>query len=150
QFIPQQNPQDIDLKVLAVFKPILIEGEHQIEVMAKDGAGNLRYFQAPFYVSSEFLIANVMNYPNPFQNETEFTYILTQDADQVKIKIYTIAGRLIRELDFLPNRVGFNHFSWNGLDHDQDTLANGVYLYKIIARKGDQQMEVVEKFVVMR
>ncbi len=150
QFIPQQNPDEPELKALAIFQPQLTEGEHQIEVIAKDEAANMRYFQAHFLVSSDFLITNVMNYPNPFRNETEFTYNLTQDADQVRLKMYTISGRLIQEMDFLPAGVGFNQFLWDGRDRDGDTLSNGVYLYKIIARKGDQQVEVVEKFVVMR
>ncbi|MFQ5605416.1 MAG: C25 family cysteine peptidase [bacterium] len=150
QLIPQQNPADAQLKALAVFRPTLSEGEHQIEVLAKDPAGNLRYFQVHFLVSSEFGIAEVMNYPNPFQDATEFTYVLTQEADEVRMKLYTIAGRLIKTVGFLPARVGFNHFPWDGRDQDGDALSNGVYLYKIIARKGDRQIEVVEKFVVMR
>ncbi|MFQ6114107.1 MAG: interleukin-like EMT inducer domain-containing protein, partial [bacterium] len=150
QLIPQEGANGPDLKALVLFKPQLTEGEHILEIIAKDGLGNFSYFQNAFVVSSEFLIANVMNYPNPFVSETDFTYILTQPADRVRIKIYTISGRLIREIDLLPTRVGFNQFHWNGRDHDKDFLANGVYLYKIIARKGDQQVEIVEKFVVMR
>ncbi|MFQ5824755.1 MAG: C25 family cysteine peptidase [bacterium] len=150
QLIPQNDSNDPDLKALVIFTPQLTDGEHTLEIVAKDASGNLRTFQNQFYVSSKFLIANVMNYPNPFRTETDFTYVLTQPADEVRIKIYTISGRLIRELDFIPTQVGFNQFHWNGRDHDGDALSNGVYLYKIIARKSDQQVEIVEKFVVMR
>ena len=149
EFIPQIDPQN-DLRALLIYRPFLDEGDHRLEVLAKDISENLGYVEQTFMVSSEFLIANVMNYPNPFSETTEFTYILTQPSDEVKIKIYTVAGRLIRELEFLPSSVGFNSFLWNGRDHDKDFLANGVYLYKIIARKGDQQIEVIDKFVVMR
>ncbi|MFQ6116620.1 MAG: CARDB domain-containing protein, partial [bacterium] len=150
QLIPQDISSDPDLKAIVVFTPQLSDGEHRLEFIAKDRSGNLRYFQTQILVSSEFLIANVMNYPNPFRTETDFTYILTQPADEIRIKIYTIAGRLIRELDFAPTRAGFNQVHWNGRDHDGDRLGNGVYLYKIIARRGEKQIERVEKFVVMR
>jgi hypothetical protein len=150
QFIPQSNPEQRDLKALVMFTANLSEGDHQIEVFARDPSGNLNYFEQEFQVSSRFQITEVLNYPNPLQNETAFTYILTQDADEVRLKIYTVAGRLIHEADFLPARVGFNQFQWNARDFDGDALANGVYLYKLIARRGDEQVEVVEKLVVMR
>ncbi|NIR49848.1 T9SS type A sorting domain-containing protein [candidate division KSB1 bacterium] len=150
QFIPQQNSEDESLKAITLFRPMLTEGEHQIEVLAEDETGNLRYFQVDFVVSSNLLITNVMNYPNPFQSQTEFTYILTQGADDVRIKIYTISGRLIQEIEFLPSQVGFNHYLWDGRDQAGDVLANGVYLYKLIARRGQEQFEVVEKFGIVR
>jgi hypothetical protein len=150
QFVPQSNPQQSDLKALTIFAPQLTEGDHRIEVFARDQSGNLNYFDQEFQVSSRFLLTEVMNYPNPFHNETAFTYILTQDADEVRLKIYTVAGRLIHQSEFLPGRVGFNQFQWNARDFDGDVLANGVYLYKLIARRGDEQVEVVEKLVVMR
>ena len=150
QLLEQQNSQEQRLRAISVFEPSLREGTHKIEVIARDISGNLRYFQAEVHVSEDFLLANVMNYPNPFRDETDFTYILTQEADLVRLKIYTVSGRLIQEFDFAPTRAGFNQFRWDGRDFDGDTLSNGVYFYKIIARKGDQQMEVVEKLVVMR
>lgn len=150
QFLPQSNPEQRDLKALTIFTANLSEADHQIEVFARDESGNLNYFEQEFQVSSRFRLTEVLNYPNPFQNETAFTYILTQDADEVRLKIYTVAGRLIHEADFLPARVGFNQFQWNARDFDGDTLANGVYLYKLIARKDGEQVEVVEKLVVMR
>ncbi|HEX9653631.1 MAG TPA: interleukin-like EMT inducer domain-containing protein, partial [bacterium] len=150
QFVPQSNPEQRDLKALSIFRAQLGDGDHRIEVFARDQSGNLNFFEQEFQVSSSFRVTEVLNYPNPLQNETAFTYILTQDADEVRLKIYTVAGRLIQEADFLPARVGFNQFEWNARDFDGDTLANGVYLYKLIARRGEEQVEVVEKLVVMR
>jgi hypothetical protein len=150
EFLPQQNPDDRELQALTLFAPLLDEGNHRIDVIAKDASGNVQSFETNFAVSDEFSINEVMNYPNPFVDFTDFTYILTQPADRVKIKIYTISGRLIRELEFAPTDVGFNQLRWDGLDDDRDLLSNGVYLYKIIARKGDEQKEVIEKLVIMR
>jgi len=149
EFMPQLNPTE-DVRVLIVLRPQLDDGDHRLEVVVKDASENLTFVERQFVVSSEFIIANVMNYPNPFAQMTEFTYVLTQPADEVKIKIYTVAGRLIRELEFAPANAGFNALHWDGRDDDADFLANGVYLYKIIARRGNQQVAALDKFVVMR
>ena len=75
-------------------------------------------------------VNNLVNYPNPFKDDTQFTFELTQSAE-AEIKIYTVAGRLIRTLrpGILP--AGYNQVYWDGKDTDGDGLANGVYLYKI-------------------
>jgi flagellar hook assembly protein FlgD len=55
----------------------------------------------------------------------------------------------------MPNaQSGFNALSWDGRDRDGDELANGVYLYKVIAtqRRNDEMLraEKIEKLVVQR
>ena len=67
------------------------------------------------------------------------------------IKIYTVSGRLIKILPNLPGDPGFNASPWDGLDEDGDRLANGVYLYKILARgTGGQRKEQIGRLFVMR
>lgn len=150
EFIPNSNPGDNELKATVLFTPTLTDGDHVLEIIAKDISDNSKYISNNFIVSEDFSLTNVMNYPNPFNRTTEFTYIITQPADGVKIKIFTVAGRLIMILDNLPTRVGFNQFLWDGRDRDGDRIANGVYLYKIIARQSSRQAEVIEKLVIMR
>jgi len=150
QFIPNPRGRGSEVKAQVRFTPELSDGDHLLEVVARDATGNSLYSRVDFRVLSELKLLRVLNYPNPFASETSFTYILTQPADQVSIKIYTLAGRLIRKLEGLPGFAGFNHFLWDGRDQDGDPLANGVYLYKVIAKSGDQQVEVIEKLVVMR
>ena len=147
---PPPPGSEPNLRAVVVFAPELAPGEHELTVLAEDEASNVRVARTTFFVSEAFHITDVMNYPNPFRRQTAFTYILTQEADEVRLKIYTVSGLLINEYDFLPTDVGFNQFEWEARDRDGDALANGVYLYKIIARRARQQAEVVEKFVVVR
>ncbi|MCX7785098.1 MAG: C25 family cysteine peptidase [candidate division WOR-3 bacterium] len=81
-----------------------------------------------------------------------FTFELTQPA-WVQIKIYTIAGRLINTLPERYCSFGYNQIEWNGKDADGDIPANGVYLYKIIARSyesgKEEKKSIVEKFIIM-
>jgi flagellar hook assembly protein FlgD len=67
----------------------------------------------------------------------------------VRIKIYTVSGRLIQEIESIA-QPGFNKIEWMGLDVQGDRLANGVYLYKIIVDDGEQKVETIEKLTVLR
>ncbi|MDZ7344683.1 MAG: hypothetical protein ONA90_09250, partial [candidate division KSB1 bacterium] len=78
---------------------------------------------------------------------------LNLDAE-VQVKIYTLSGRLIQVLEMPQAQSGFNALSWDGRDRDGDRVANGVYLYKVIAihRRNDEilRAEKIEKLVVQR
>lgn len=131
-------------------RPELENGTHTLEVLVRDFAGNSTYFRRSFEVAANFALRDVLNYPNPFQDNTHFTYILTRSANQVTIKIYTIAGRLIRTIEQAPGELGFNFFAWDGRDQEADEIANGVYLYKIIAKRDDQKLEQIQKLIRMK
>ncbi|MCL4707515.1 T9SS type A sorting domain-containing protein [bacterium] len=132
------------------FRPRLDAGLHHIKFEVRDATQNIATDEIEVRVDAELHLHEVMNYPNPFANETEFTYYLTQPAQQVTIKIFTLAGRLIATFEHAPANAGFNRFAWNGRDADGDALANGVYFYKVIARADHATDEVVQKLVVMR
>ncbi len=132
------------------FRPRLDAGLHHIKFEVRDATQNSAVDEIAIRVDAELHLREVMNYPNPFANETEFTYYLTQPAQQVTIKIFTLAGRLIAAFEHAPANAGFNRFAWNGRDGDGDALANGVYFYKVIARADHANDEVVQKLVVMR
>jgi len=80
---------------------------------------------------------NVTNFPNPFAGATQFTFELSQSAD-VSINIFTLGGRKIMQIEQEYFSVGFHTIDWNGKDAFGDKLANGVYLYRLIA-VGDEE-----------
>ncbi|MBS4015737.1 MAG: hypothetical protein KGZ86_04805, partial [Candidatus Latescibacteria bacterium] len=71
----------------------------------------------------------------------------------VEIKIYTIAGRLVKIISNRMCNFGYNQIEWDGLDQYGQTPANGVYLYKITGRSvdftRDDKQSVIEKFVIL-
>lgn len=100
--------------------------------------------------TEDILLTDVVNYPNPFRNETRFTFQTNVPGAQVKIKIYTVTGRLIQELEGV-SVMGYNdEIQWDGRDRDGDEIANGVYLYKIIIRDGNNEKSHIDKLVIMR
>jgi hypothetical protein len=138
--------------------PTLAVGGHTIEVSASDNIGNRSAASQWFEVVSatEFEIRNVANSPNPFpEGDTEGTYILFQlpvGAD-VGVDVFTVGGRLVRQIDEFRAPAGANQVYWDGRDQEGDDLANGVYLYRIHATseayRGDRA-EVIGRAVIMR
>jgi hypothetical protein len=119
-------------------------------------------------VQSAFEIESMYPYPNPMHTFTTFAFRLRGAdallADEFRMRIYTVTGRLIREFDLIDDpalleipglRIGWNKLRWDGRDADGDLVAPGVYLYKVFLKAEGQSMEVnndasIEKLVVLR
>ncbi|MDX9856894.1 MAG: FlgD immunoglobulin-like domain containing protein [candidate division Zixibacteria bacterium] len=72
------------------------------------------------------------NYPNPFNPATTIEFALPVAAD-TRITIYNIQGRIVRTLADTHLPAGYHAVVWNGLDNYGNTVASGVYLYRIDA-----------------
>ena len=119
----------------------LAAGAHKIKVRAWDSYNNSSSVEAAFTVApdnSALTIADVLNYPNPFGNSgTRFTFHQNQQVPiNVRIRIYTLAGRMIQTLETVSSEP-FIIVPWDGRDRDGDIIANGVYLYKVSASTTD-------------
>ena len=145
-------------KVHVEYTPTLDDGLHFLAVSGKDATGNAADtipYQVRFYVSREQRVDQVLPYPSPTTGPVDFTFRVTgTDApERAQVKIYTVAGRLIRvvEADPAALRVGFNRIAWEGRDEDGDAPANGVYFYKLVVRARDgSQTEITGRFAVLR
>ncbi len=130
-------------------------GEHKVEVKAWDVFNNFSTAEAFFSVVDEngLTVRNVVNYPNPFSSNTTFTFQhnITEPVN-VKIKIYTIAGRLIQEIENSSILDKFVRIDWDGRDADYDLVANGTYFYKLIVESIDGQYKenIIGKLAVIR
>jgi hypothetical protein len=93
-----------------------------------------------FQLSDEFMLLDVSVFPNPFSGEAYFFYTLTQDVSDMTLWIFTVSGREIFEAS-MDTFTGYNEFRWDGYDMMGDRVANGTYLYKIVAksRSGDKE-----------
>ena len=140
-------------KMVVTYKPELSDGDHSIEVSSINNLSvkGLEVIKN-FTVSSEPKILDVYNYPDPFNNDTYFTFKLTRIPDQLKIRIFTIAGRLIKQFTLHSSDLNydFNRIYWDGRDADGDIIANGVYLYKIIMSVNGKVQSVTQKLAVVR
>jgi hypothetical protein len=118
----------------------LPQGKNLLRVRAFDTFDNASTAETYFEVAStdQLTISDVLNYPNPFSSGTTFTFKQNQlNPLTVTVKVYTLAGRLIQTLEGLSSGDLFVRIPWDGRDRDGDILANGVYLYKVIAKTVD-------------
>jgi len=133
----------------------LNNGDYTIDVKAWDVFNNFSREESFFTVlsTSDLVVRDVYNYPNPFVSYTTFTFQhnLTSTID-VKINIYTIAGRLVQEVEEKNINQKFVKINWDGRDRDGDRLGNGTYLYKLIVKTvdGECSESVIGKMAVVR
>ena len=80
--------------------------------------------------NDSFILNNIYNYPNPFNPITTLKYDLP-DEGLVKITIYDMTGRIIKNLVANNQSSGLKSVRWNGKDNFNKPVNTGVYLYRI-------------------
>lgn len=70
------------------------------------------------------------NYPNPFNSTTCISYSLDKSGSVI-LDIYNIKGRKIRKLVDEAKNTDAHSIVWDGLDDQGQTLAGGVYFYRL-------------------
>lgn len=137
------NGQNMKFKIIYP-KEFLHDGMYQLFVQGTDRSGNISgdyEYKVSFEVIRESSITQMMNYPNPFSTSTRFVFTLTgtEVPDNIIIRIMTVSGRVVREItedELGLIRIGRNisEYAWDGKDEFGDQLANGVYLYQVLAK----------------
>jgi len=112
--------------------------------------GHFSIYQVMGIIVEEDTLEKVTNYPNPFSDGTTFIFNPGFFPDDVLIKIYTLSGRLIRQIDKSDAGWGYNEIYWDGKDEKGNPLGNGTYLYRITVTKDDEKIERVKKLVIIR
>ena len=70
------------------------------------------------------------NYPNPFNPKTIIQYDLPKSSN-VKIVIYDIIGRMIKNLVNNRQSAGFKSIQWDATNNYGNKVSAGVYIYSI-------------------
>ena len=133
--------------------PHLTQGKHFFWVKAWDNHNNssLKEVELEIFSSQKPEIADVMNYPNPFSDSTYICYSLYGTTGKTRIKIFTLSGKLVKEIESESSETGFHSVIWDGEDQDGHRVANGVYIYKVVAQnQGQKEVGAYGKAVVMR
>jgi len=113
----------------------LPKGTHVIEVLFLKGGFN---FQKMVFSSADNSIIEEVtsylylgkNYPNPFNDQTIIPIVLTRPS-VVKLNIFDLQGKLIRNLYNGEMIRGLNELFWNGTDNTNTRVSAGVYYYQI-------------------
>lgn len=89
------------------------------------------------------------NYPNPFNNGTVISYSLAT-AGQVKLEIFDVRGRKIRMLYDGQQNAGYYSVRWNGIDAYGQSVASGVYLYKLTINENGATAADVKQMLMIK
>lgn len=89
----------------------------------------------------------VRNVPNPVTDVHTTTFVVRGvEAEQIKVEIYDLTGRLVWQGEAAGNEV-----EWHTDDLTGAYLANGVYLYKVYVKVGGEWIvSKVQKLVILR
>ena len=139
----------------------LAPGLHTLTIKAWDVYNNSSIAEIQFivYDKDEVLkINNVLNYPNPFVNYTEFWFNHNSSAPlNVSIQIFTVSGKLVRTLNGQTSGGAITNSSlsrdiiWDGRDDFGDRIGKGVYIYKLSVHSDllNKKVEKIEKLVIL-
>jgi flagellar hook assembly protein FlgD/methionine-rich copper-binding protein CopC len=112
-------------------------GVHSIELRAQDNTGNAAVTPSlRFEVVKELKVEQIIQYPNPARSNYMNIRFITNRSDitedNVKIRIYDVAGHRVKTLDTAPRRIGNTYdFRWDLCNGRGKRVANGVYFAKV-------------------
>jgi hypothetical protein len=82
------------------------------------------------------------NYPNPFNPTTNISFALPIDS-KVSLKLYNVAGQLVRTLVNETMPAGNHTVTWDGSNSNGEKVASGIYFYKLNAGDFSKTMKMV-------
>lgn len=116
----------------------LTEGMHNVELKVWDTYNNSSTIGIDFFVvkSEQIVIDNLKNYPNPFFEETKFSFNHNQSGKelQIELNISDVYGRVVKELkySYLAEGSVCDEIIWDGTNNAGAKVAKGIYIYQII------------------
>lgn len=134
-------------------------GHHTIKVKAWDLSNNPGEGYLDFIVIEDpnISLVNVLNYPNPFTNSTnfQFEHNLPNTPLEINIDIYDIQGKLIQSLYYETPDGGYriDDINWDLTDGYNAGISNGVYLFKVrlsAPNEGIFKESEFEKMIILR
>lgn len=116
-------------------------GKHTLNVKAWDTYNNSDTTLLHFKVvhSSELSIENVSCFPNPFHDQTSFSFVNNQEGQQLDltIKIFTMNGKQIKIIRNTINASGGRYLgaNWDGTSDAGSKMPPGIYIYSIMVKE---------------
>ena len=137
-------------------------GLHTLSLKAWDVYNNSATAEIQFIVFNEnesLVINNVLNYPNPFVNYTEFWFSHnSSEVLDISVQIFTVSGKLVRTLNGQTALAGGKSVKstsrdivWDGRDDFGDKIGKGTYIYKlkVHSQSTNKSVEKIEKLVIL-
>lgn len=135
----------------------LAKGLHTITFKAWDVYNNPIVAEIQFIVVGDesITLTNVLNYPNPFVNYTQFWFTHNRPFEplEVQVQVLTITGKVVWTKNQTVTTDGFlsREITWDGKDDFGDRIGKGVYVYKLTVKSmvTNTKTEKYEKLVIL-
>lgn len=135
----------------------LEKGLHTITFRAWDVYNNPVTAEIQFVVVDDesITLKNVLNYPNPFVDYTQFWFTHNRPFEplDVQIQVITVTGKVVWTRNQVITTDGFlsREITWDGRDDFGDRIGKGVYIYKLTVRSTltNDTAEKFEKLVIL-
>lgn len=132
-------------------------GIHTLTFTVWDVYNNATTNEIQFLVvgNETITVTNVLNYPNPCVNYTEFwfTHNKPNEPLEIQVQVLTITGKIVWTKNQIITTPGFlsRDITWNTRDDFGNRLGKGVYVYKLTVKAtlSNKKVEKIEKLVIL-
>jgi len=132
-------------------------GLHTITFTVWDVYNNATTSEIQFLVVGDesITLTNVLNYPNPCVNYTEFwfTHNKPNEPLEVQVQVLTITGKVVWTKNQTITTAGFlsREIKWDTRDDFGNKIGKGVYVYKLTVKAtlSNKKTEKLEKLVIL-
>jgi hypothetical protein len=132
-------------------------GLHTLTYTVWDVYNNVTTSEIQFLVigNESITLTNVLNYPNPCVNHTEFwfTHNKPNEPLEVQVQVLTITGKVVWTKNQTITTPGFlsREISWDTRDDFGNKIGKGVYVYKLTVKTTltNMKTEKFEKLVIL-
>jgi len=135
----------------------LAEGLHSVNLKVWDVFNNSSEAYTEFIVSksAQMVINNLLNYPNPFFESTNFVFEHNQQDTElnIRIEIYDIKANIVKILNERIFSSGFktDPINWDGTTDSGEKIGKGMYIYRlIVSKQNGDQVSKTNKLVFLR
>ena len=140
----------------SIYYPLseLNEGLHTIRMKVWDVFNNSSEGNIDFIVakSAEIALHNLINYPNPFNQNTHFIFEHNQAENNinVQIEIFDMNGNKIKIIkkNTVCNGYKIEPIEWNGTTDSGKKIDKGMYIYRLTVSKDTGEQNVLTSKLV--
>ncbi|MCZ6520660.1 MAG: type IX secretion system sortase PorU, partial [Bacteroidetes bacterium] len=136
----------------------LTKGSHAIKVKAFDTHNNsseklLEFFSGK---NAKVTFGNVINYPNPFSENTTFRISHNREGEDLDliIQIYSLHGQLIKNMIYQVNNSAaiIDGIEWDGRNNLGEPVDDGIYVYRINIQSlvDGSKNQLLKKLVIIK
>lgn len=131
-------------------------GNHSVTLKAWDNYNNSTVETIRFVVETggNFILKNLMNYPNPAISETKISAEHNRPDREFKItvSIFDMSGRIIRIINTSDFSSGYqlSPVIWDGNSHNGERVGRGVYPYRVtISTEDGEKAEGSGRIIIL-